>query len=69
MALSKKHFNQLAAILKEHNEALIATGMITDMPNAAHSMSHVLTTRIAEFCQSQNPAFNWPRFMEASGIK
>lgn len=66
MALSKKHFDQLAAILKEHNDVLIAKGMITGERHPEDT-GFALCTRMAFFCETQNPKFDHDRFMEACG--
>ena len=62
--MTKKHFIELSAILKRHNNLKDAAD--GERVKSAVSIG-LLIGDIADFCQKQNPYFDRSRFVKACG--
>lgn len=58
MSLSRKHFNSLAAIIRE-------TSMVHCLDSDSELWAEFIAKKLADWCESHNPRFDRYRFLEA----
>lgn len=59
MAMSKRHFEALARIVRDSDATYAGKN---------GSASYTLACKLADFCETENPAFDRERFMKACGV-
>lgn len=67
--MTRKHFNAIAAALKESNDDLVESITSDDdlwLLNRAHEYT---CYNIANVCAAENPNFDRKRFLEACGVQ
>ena len=65
--LTRKHFIELADILREESEHLTSEASRSEaLAHPYYPSLERLTSRIADFCHSENPNFSRSRFLTAA---
>ena len=59
--MSKKHFIELARIIRDHSNPKLFTF-------SAVSNAQLIAEHLADFCAKQNPNFDRARFLEACNV-
>lgn len=67
--LTRKHFKAMAEKNLEGIESLKNLKCSPDMEKAVLSAAKVMVIKQAQYLLTQNPNFNWDKFLRASGVE
>ncbi len=66
MSLAKRHFNDLAAIIRRAKVHVATGAMNDDQAHGARQVILLIETSLTRFCAAESPAFDRTRFLEAA---